>query len=144
MTRFFTRMVLAGSGAILGGVGTSIMLAPEIFLATSEVIVEQDAGLMSEVTAPSGLLVIIGAFMLLSAIKVRLLNSGLLCGALVYGSYGISRLISMDLHGTPSETLIVVTYFELAIAILLVALRLTPFFAQWQNMARANPGQTYS
>lgn len=125
MTRLFTRIVLVGSGAMLGIIGSFIMLAPEIFLATSEVIVEQDAGLMSEVTAPTGLLVITGVFMMLSAIMVRLANAGLICGAVVYGSYGISRMVSMQLHGTPSETLIVVTYFELAVAALLLVLRLT-------------------
>lgn len=132
MTRLFTRTILAGSGAVLGFIGSFIMLAPEIFLATSEVIVGHDAGLMSEVTAQSGLLVIAGAFMMLSAIIVRLANTGLICGAVVYGSYGISRMISMNLHGTPSETLIVVTYFELAAAALLLVFRLTSSSA-WQR-----------
>lgn len=118
------------------------MLAPEIFLATSEVIVEHDASLMSEVTAPSGFLVIIGAFIILSAIKVHLVNSGLLCGALIYGSYGISRLISMDLHGIPSETLIVVTYFELAVAALLLTLRLAASPAKWLKMLHLYLGQS--
>tara|TARA_R110002110_G_scaffold308769_1_gene522424 strand:+ start:287 stop:718 length:432 start_codon:yes stop_codon:yes gene_type:complete len=125
MTRIFTRIVLAGSGAILGIIGSFIMSAPRIFLATSEVIVEPDAGLMSEVTAPSGMLVITGLFMMIGAIKLRFANLGLICGAFVYGSYGVSRLISMHLHGTPSETLIVVTYFELGVAVLLLALNLT-------------------
>lgn len=125
MNRPYTRIALAGSGAILGIIGSFVMSAPRIFLATSEVIVEQDAGLMSEITAPSGILVIAGLFMMLGAVMLRFANMGLICGALVYGSYGISRLISMHLHGTPSETLIVVTYFELGVAALLLALHLT-------------------
>lgn len=119
MTRLFTRAVLAGSGAILGIIGVSIMFAPKIFLATSEVIVEQDPGLMSEITAPTGLLVMTGLLMMLGAVNARFANSGLIFGALVYGSYGLSRVISMGLHGTPSDTLVVVTGFELAVAALL-------------------------
>jgi hypothetical protein len=119
-----TRTALAVSGAILVAIGTWIMAAPAVFLATSEVIVEQDAGLFSEMTAPSGMLVIVGAFMIFSAIKARLANLGLAAGTLVYGSYGFSRLVSQYLHGTPSDSLVVVMYFELAAAALLVVLNL--------------------
>ncbi|MEP5937244.1 MAG: DUF4345 domain-containing protein [Erythrobacter sp.] len=124
MTNFGTRTVLAVSGAILVGIGSWPMAAPIIFLATSEVIVEHDAGLMSEVTAPSGMPGMIGAFMIFSAIKARLVSFGLAAGAAVYGSYGFSRLVSQYLHGTPTDSLVVVMYFELTVAALLLALTL--------------------
>lgn len=124
MSDSLTRAALAGSGVILGAVGSSIMFAPQIFLATSEAIVEHDPNLLSEVTAPSGLLVVAGAFMMLSALKLRFANLGLICGSIVYGTYGLSRLISMQLHGFPSDTLVVVTWFELGIAALLLGLSL--------------------
>ena len=117
-----TRIALAGSGAILIGLASWMMAAPVVFLATSEVIVEHDAGLISEVTAPSGLLLMTGSFMILSAIRLQLVSFGLAAGAVVYGSFGFSRFASSYLHGTPSETLVVVMYFELAIAALLLAL----------------------
>ncbi|MEP3421471.1 MAG: DUF4345 domain-containing protein [Erythrobacter sp.] len=124
MTNFGTRTVLAVSGAILVGIGSWIMAAPTIFLTTSEVIVEHDAGLVSEVTAPSSMLVMIGAFMIFSAIKARLVSFSLAAGAFVYGNYGFSRLVSQYLHGTPSDSLVAVMYFELAVAALLLALTL--------------------
>ncbi len=124
MTNFGTRIVLAVSGAILVGIGSWIMAAPTIFLATSEVIVEHDAGLVSEVTAPSGMLVIVGALMIVSGIKARLASFGLAAGTVVYGSYGFSRMVSQYLHGTPSDSLVVVMYFELAVAAFLLALTL--------------------
>ncbi len=133
MTHFATRAALTASGSILIGIGSWLMSAPTIFLATSEVIVERDAGLISEVTAPSGMLVIIGAFMIFSAIKTRLASLGLAAGALVYGSYGFSRLVSHYLHGTPSDQLVVVMYFELGMAIALLALTL--------RIQSANPPQ---
>lgn len=131
MKHLGTRTILAASGAILAGIGSWIMAAPTVFLATSEVIVEHDAGLMSEVTAPSGLLVMVGALMIFSAIKARLASIGLAAGAVVYGSFGLSRLISLYLHGTPSDSLVVVMWFELTIAMLLLALNL--------NIRAANP-----
>ena len=63
-----------------------------------------------------------GTFMIISAIKVRLASLGLATGALVYGSYGFSRLVSQYLHGTPSDQLVTVMWFELAVAALLLAL----------------------
>ena len=122
MKHLGTRTVLAVSGAILVAIGSSIMAAPIFFLALSEVIVEHDAGLMSEVTAPSGLLVLVGALMIFSAIKARLASLGLAAGAIVYGSLGLSRLVSLYLHGTPSDSLVVVMWFELAAAVLLISL----------------------
>lgn len=122
MKRLGTRTALAATGAILAGIGSWIMAAPTVFLATSEVVVEHDAGLVSEVTAPSGLLVLVGVFMIFSAIKVRLASLGLAAGALVYGSYGFSRLVSQYLHGTTSDQLVTVMWFELAVAALLLAL----------------------
>lgn len=122
MTHLHTRTALTVSGAILVAIGTWMMAAPTVFLATSEVIVEHDAGLLSEVTAPSGMIVIAGAFMILSAIRVRFASLGLAVGAVVYGSFGFSRLVSTYLHGTPSDSLVVVMYFELAVAVLLLAL----------------------
>ena len=133
MTHFATRSALAVSGAILLVIGSWIMAAPTVFLATSEVIVAHDAGLMSEVTAPSGMLVMVGAFMIVSAIKAHLASLGLAAGALVYGSYGFSRLVSQYLHGTPSDSLVVVMYFELAVAALLLALNV--------RIQTANPQQ---
>lgn len=124
MSTGLTRAALAGSGAILGAIGSSIMLAPRAFLATSEVMLGHDHNLMSEITAPSGLLVVAGAFMMFSGLKLRFVNLGLICGGLVYGTYGVSRLISMQLHGVPSDTLVVVTWFELGIAALLLGLSL--------------------
>lgn len=122
MSTDITRAVLAGSGAMLGAIGSSIMFAPKLFLATSEVIVEHDPNLLSEMIASSGLLVVAGVFMILCSTRLRFANLGLVCGSIVYGTYGLSRLVSMHLHGVPSDTLVVVTWFELGIAALLLGL----------------------
>lgn len=132
-----TRTVLAGSGAILGFIGCALLFAPRVFLATSEVLIEHDPGLMSEVTAPTGMLIATGTLMIVGAIKLRFANMALICGAVVYGSYGISRLVSMQLHGVPSDSLVIVTIVELCWAGLLVALRFARPSVTSRNMPDA-------
>ena len=122
MRPIFTRGVLAISGAILSLIGATVMAAPVLFLATSEIIVEHDASLISEVTAPSGLLIMTGALLVFGAIKRHLTRPALVLGAIVYCSYGLSRLASAHLHGMPSQTLITIAYFEMGVAALLAAL----------------------
>ncbi|MHA7901574.1 MAG: DUF4345 domain-containing protein [Henriciella sp.] len=125
MSRILTRGVLTVSGAILGLIGGALMFAPKAFLETSHVFIDRDPGLMSELTAPSGILIITGALMMLGAFKLRFSNLALLIGAIVYGSYGLGRLVSMVLHGLPSESLITATVIEFAVAAVLLALRLS-------------------
>ena len=131
---------MTGSGAILGLIGGALMFAPKAFLETSHVFIDRDPGLMSELTAPSGVLIITGALMILGAIKLRFANLALLVGALVYGSYGLGRLVSMVLHGLPSESLITATAIEFAAAVVLLALRLsasTPVVSQTGPLKRS-------
>ncbi|WP_306253152.1 DUF4345 domain-containing protein [Parvularcula sp. IMCC14364] len=139
MKRLITRTALVSSGALLGLVGGGLMIAPRAFLEMSHVVVEHDPGLMSELTAPSGILIITGAFMILGAIKSRFAYLALSVGAIVYGSYGIGRLVSMGLHGLPAQSLVTATAIELGIAVFLVALRLTGTSPK-RNLAEAYIG----
>jgi len=140
MSRMLTRGALAASGAILGLIGGVLMFAPKAFLETSHVFIDRDPGLMSELTAPSGILIITGALMILGAFKLRFANVALLVGAIVYGSYGLGRLVSMLLHGLPSESLLIATAIEFAVAVVLLALRLsasTPVVSQTHSLKRS-------
>jgi len=125
MSRFLTRTALALSGALLASIGGALLVSPAALLKMSHVVIDNDPGLLSELSAPGGLLVITASFLMLGAIKLRFANLALLAGALVYGSYGLSRLISMALHGLPSASLISATVVELVAASALIALRLT-------------------
>lgn len=125
MKRIMTRLSLAGAGALAGAIGGALMFAPKTFLSMSQIIVERDPSLMSEVTAPSGVLLVSGALMILGAIKLRFAGLALFTGAIVSGSYGVARVVSMALHGLPSDTLIGATVLEFAIAIALGALGIT-------------------
>jgi len=138
MRQVITRAALAGAGAIGGLIGGALMFTPKAFLEMSQVVVERDPSLMSEITAPSGVLLISAAFLIFSAIKLRFARQALLIGAVVYGSYGVARLIGMLLHGVPSESLIAAMIFEIAIAVLLGALRLTSQRQPYETKADAD------
>lgn len=119
MKRAMTRLVLLGAGATLGLIGAALMVSPRAFLEVNRVFVETDPGLMSELTAPAGILILTSALLLIGALKLRAASLALIVGAIVYGSYGIGRLVSMALHGLPSESLITATIVELVVAVLL-------------------------
>lgn len=123
MKRILTRAVLAGSGTLLGLIGGALLFAPKAFLEMSHVFVKRDASLMSELSAPSGILLIACAVMILGTIRIKHADLALLVGAIVYGGYGMGRLISIGLHGVPSESLLTATIIELGVAATLVALR---------------------
>jgi Domain of unknown function (DUF4345) len=122
MNRLLTRSALVTAGALLGGIGGALILVPQDFLAMSHVVIDSDPGLMSELAAPGGVLLISGALMLAGAVRIRFADLALAIGAIIYGSYGAGRLISMALHGLPSDSLIAATVIELGIAATLSAL----------------------
>ncbi|MEM7494335.1 MAG: DUF4345 domain-containing protein [Pseudomonadota bacterium] len=126
MIQIIRKTVLAVAGMLLCAIGSALLLVPQSFLETSNIFVGSDPSLMSEISAPSSLLLLTGAFMVLGAFKSRLTNRALSIGAVVYGSYGIGRLVSLMLHGLPSQSLIMAMVIELIAAALLIMLRLTP------------------
>ncbi|MEL6870260.1 MAG: DUF4345 domain-containing protein [Pseudomonadota bacterium] len=122
MSRRITNFTLAGAGATLAFIGGALMFTPRAFLRMSDIVVEQDPSLLSELTAPGGVLLIAGTFMVLAVIRPHFTKLALMIGAIVYGSYGIARLASMAMHGVPSQSLITAAAVELAVAVLLLAL----------------------
>lgn len=122
MKRAITRLSLVGAGGIALLIGGALMASPKAFLEMSHVFVDPDPNLMSEMTAPGGVLILTGLLLLVGAIRRRFANLALIIGAVIYGSYGIGRLVSMALHGLPADSLMVATVIELAIAALLGAL----------------------
>lgn len=124
MSRVLTRMALAGSGAILGLISGALIVSPQAFLKSSGITIDRDPGLMSELTAPAGVLLITGALMMVGAVRLRFARAGLTVGAIVYGTYGVGRLVSMALHGLPSQALITATLIELGLGAILAVLRM--------------------
>lgn len=122
MIRIITRMALGVSGAILAGIGLAMLVAPLDFFALNGVEIPADPSLLSEITAPGVSLVLVGVLMLMGSFKLEFAKLGLAEGGLVYGSYGLSRVISMLTNGLPNDSLITATVIELVIGVILIGL----------------------
>lgn len=122
MRQALTRLVLAGSGALLGLIGGSMLFEPQEFLGMSGVEISSDPDLLSELKAPSGLLVIVGVIMLAGSVRIRFANLGLITGGIVYGSYGLARSVGMVMDGFPSGPLMIATAIEVMLAAILLLL----------------------
>lgn len=111
-----TRLFLAISGAIGLVIGISILFLPHAFFASNQVSLGTDPNLLSEIRAPGGVLLAAGAIMIYGALKARFFRMALLTGALVFGMYGASRIISIVLDGIPSSSLIGALVVELIVS----------------------------
>ncbi|WP_255527040.1 DUF4345 domain-containing protein [Nodosilinea sp. LEGE 07088] len=120
--------MLAVSGVILLLVGTATLLQPYAFFATEGIKLGNDPGLLSEIRAPGGLLIGCAIAILLGTCRQMITQAPLMLNAIVYGSFGLSRLLSMVLDGLPSAPLMGATAVELVIGGVCVVslLRLKP------------------
>ena len=97
------RLVLLLSGLIAVAIAVTILFLPEFFYASYGIEVAGDAALKNELKAPSGLLLAGGALMLLGAFRVEWTTHALVAAAVVYLSYGFSRVASFALDGMPGR-----------------------------------------
>jgi hypothetical protein len=120
MNHFLTRFLLLFAGLILFVIGAAILLAPHSFFAESGVTLGHDPSLLSEIRAPGGLLLASATVVLLGALRHSMRRQALMLAAMVYGSFGVSRLLSMAIDGMPSESLSWATGIELSFAAMCV------------------------
>ena len=103
------------SGVILLGIGAAILLTPSAFHASNGIVFENDASLMSEVRAPGGLLFASGLLILVGLFRHKLRHQSVILATLVYGTFGLSRMLSMAIDGMPSKGIVGATAIELII-----------------------------
>ena len=115
MTCHLTRTLLVFSGMLGLAIGLAILLMPHAFLATSGVSLGSDASLLSEIRAPGGFLIMTSLMMIAGAARQTLMRPGLFLAALVYGSFGLSRLVGLAFDGRPSDSLLLATLIELIV-----------------------------
>ena len=124
MKNSMTVIYLVIAGLLLLAIGSAILLAPLAFHGSNGVILGDNPNLLSEVRAPGGLLAASGIIILVGAFRVRLRVSAVQLATLVYGSFGLGRLMSMALDGMPSSSIVGATSLELIVAFVgLVILR---------------------
>lgn len=104
------------SGALLLGIGGSIVWVPHVFHAGNGIVLGDDPSLLSEIRAPGGLLAGSGLLILLGAVRAGLRTLAMKLVVLVYGSFGLSRLVGLTLDGMPANGIIGATAIELFVA----------------------------
>lgn len=99
-------------------IGCFIMIDPVTMFSSYDLPTDLSAGLMSELRAPGGLLAICGLLIVRNSLAPQLHQQGLQISILVYGSYGIARLISISLDGLPPAEILITMGIELGLVVL--------------------------
>lgn len=114
----FLKTLLIASGVIGIWIGSALLFTPVSFQASVGINLENDVNLLSEIRAPSGLLLVGGVVIFLGAFISKLKYTSILLSCLIYLSYGVSRVVSILFDGLPSEPLVTALIVELLIGIL--------------------------
>lgn len=117
MKNRFTTIFLFIAGLLLLVIGGSILLVPQAFhLASNGIVLDNDPNLLSEIRAPGGLLVGSAVCILIGAFRLNLKSLAVVLTVLVYGSFGLARLLGLAFDGMPSTGLVGATVIELIVA----------------------------
>lgn len=117
MTSYFTKALLLASSAVAFAAGAYVTFAPVALHASAGVVLNTSASLMSEVRAPGGVLLAGGVLMAAGAFIARVRHTALTLSALIYLSYGVTRLFSIGVDGLPHDNLIAATVLELMLGV---------------------------
>ncbi len=122
MKNRLTVIYLFAAGLMLLVIGGAILLAPHAFHGSNGITLGDDPNLLSEIRAPGGLLLSSGIVILIGAFRRQLQSRAVQLSTLVYGSFGVARLMSMSFDGMPSTSIIGATLVELIVAVAGLAL----------------------
>lgn len=119
-----TRILLFVAGLILVLVGTGVLFFPHGFYESNGTILGSEPGLLSEIHASGGLLLVCGIVILIAPFRSSMRRPALALSAMVFLAYGLARHASMVMNGMPSTSLVVSAGIELPIGTLCaIALR---------------------
>ena len=99
-------------------IGSIIMLDPVSLLAPYGLQADLSTGLLSELRAPGGLLLVSGLVIVFCASRPSTAHSGILLSIMVYGGYGSVRLLAMLLDGLPPAEIQLATAIEVGLCVL--------------------------
>lgn len=123
-TPLATKMFLAIAGLIGFAIGAALLFVPVEFQASAGVVLGDDVNLLSDTRAAGGTLFAAGVVIALGAIMSRMVHTSLVLTALIYLSYGASRVLGLVLDGMPQSSLVAAMVVEIMIGTLgLVLLR---------------------
>lgn len=104
------------AGLLLLVIGGTILLAPHAFHAGNGIVLGHDPSLLSEIRAPGGLLVGSAVLILIGVFRPDRRSLAVMLTVLVYGSFGLARLIGLILDGMPAAGIVAATVIELVVA----------------------------
>lgn len=113
-----TSIFLVFAALLLLAIGGTILLVPHTFYASDGIMLGNDPSLLSEIRAPGGLLASSGLLIFLGAFRTPLRSFAITLTVLVYGAFGLSRLVGFTLDGIPSNNLVMATGVELTVAVI--------------------------
>ena len=117
MKNTMTVIYLAIAGLLLLAIGGAILLAPHAFHGSNGTILGGNPNLLSEIRAPGGLLAASAIIILAGTFRTKMRVPAVQLTTLVYGSFGLARLVSMALDGVPSSSIVAATSLELIVAV---------------------------
>ncbi len=124
MKTTMTVIYLVISGLLLLVIGAAILLAPHAFHGSNGIALGDNPNLLSEIRAPGGLLAASGIIILIGGIRPLLRSHAVQLTTLVYGSFGVARLMSIAMDGMPSDSIVGATVLEFVVASIGLALLL--------------------
>ena len=114
----FLRAVLVLAGLIGFSVGFGQLFFPVSFEASAGINLGTDTGLLSEIRGAGGSLLLSGILMIYGAFKPSFTSYALLLSAVLYLSYGVSRIYGFVMDGTPNQSFLIVTITELVLGVI--------------------------
>ena len=114
------KAILVVAGLVASVIGSSIVTMPETFYETNGIELAGNVSLLNEIRAAGAALLAMGLFIISGAFVSRLTFTSTLVAALLYLSYGLSRILSMAIDGLPAEGLLQAAVLELVIGLVCV------------------------
>ncbi len=121
MRRVLIRGFLGVSGALLIVTGLTVLFDPLSVLGIEAGSLSRETSLLSELRSPGLLLIISGGVSIAAVFRQRLAATALVLSALLYGSFGVSRLVSLVIDGLPSTSILAAMAIELIAGALAIA-----------------------
>ena len=116
MRHWTTIIYLVIAGLLLLAIGGAILLVPDAFHGSNGITLDANPNLLSEIRAPGALLAGSGIFILLGALRKSQRPNAVQLSVLVYGTFGLARLLSIALDGMPSSSIVGAAVLELSVA----------------------------
>ncbi|MEM7611553.1 MAG: DUF4345 domain-containing protein [Pseudomonadota bacterium] len=110
------------AGLLLLAIGGAILLAPHAFHASNGIELGNNPTMLSEIRAPGGLLAASAVLALISVFRRRLRAFTTPLLVLIFGSFGLARLVSMAQDGIPGGSIVGATVLELIVAAIGIAI----------------------